>query len=220
MLSLFFPMRGMGGGQPSGGATPWYLAGGAPAPVAVYQPLGAVSLAASYVNLVNPGVNNAVPVVPAPTLAASGWVMNGASTYLMTGLFLGANWTVIVAYSGMTPASGSFLYGAFEGTNKVGVAPVQGSNIRWDVGTEDTSLLAANNTGVLGIAGNKAYRDGVAEAVSFTNSNAFTTRDLWLGALNNGGTDFGEINVTIRAVAIYNVTLSASQMATVMGAAP
>jgi hypothetical protein len=35
-------------------ADAWYLAGGAPMPVVAYQPIGAASLADSYVNLANP----------------------------------------------------------------------------------------------------------------------------------------------------------------------
>lgn len=66
---------------------PWYLAGGVALAnaVAVYQPIGAASLAASYVNLANPGTYDAAPGV-APTWAgASGWVFNGTSQYLRVG---------------------------------------------------------------------------------------------------------------------------------------
>lgn len=59
-----------GGAASPPAAAPWYLAGGAPTPIAVYQPKGAASLAASYVNLANPGTYDAAADVPgygAPT---------------------------------------------------------------------------------------------------------------------------------------------------------
>ena len=54
----------------------WWEAGGATGAVAVYQPIGAASLAASYVNLANPGTYDAAPGV-APTWASAGWTSNG-----------------------------------------------------------------------------------------------------------------------------------------------
>lgn len=61
----------------------WQVAGQTCA--AAYQPIGAASLAASYVNLANPGTYNAAPGV-APTLAAGGWSFDGLTQYLTTGI--------------------------------------------------------------------------------------------------------------------------------------
>jgi len=63
---------------------PWWLVAGISASqvVAAYQPKGAVDLAASYVNLANPGTYDA-QVGVAPTLESSGWVFNGTTQYLL-----------------------------------------------------------------------------------------------------------------------------------------
>jgi hypothetical protein len=64
------------------GAEVWYLAGGAPMPIAAYQPIGAAGLAASYENLVD--TFDASPGV-APTFdAARGWIGDGTQ-YLQFG---------------------------------------------------------------------------------------------------------------------------------------
>jgi hypothetical protein len=61
----------LGGGRR---ATPWWYVAGQTC-VAAYQPIGAPSLAASYVILANPGTYDAAPGV-APTFdAATGWTV-------------------------------------------------------------------------------------------------------------------------------------------------
>ena len=68
-----------------GGVVPWYLAGGIAKAncIAAYQPKGAASLAASYVNLVTPGTYDAAPGT-APTFdSALGWTFDGTSQYLV-----------------------------------------------------------------------------------------------------------------------------------------
>jgi hypothetical protein len=63
--------------------------------VAVYQPIGADSLAKSYTNLVNPGTNDASPIV-APTWSDTvGWTFSGTE-HLTTGIVGNGNQTYIV----------------------------------------------------------------------------------------------------------------------------
>jgi hypothetical protein len=69
-------------------ATPWYLAGGIAAAncLAAFQPKGAASLAASYVNLATSGATwDCTAPVAAPTFAAAtGWTFTGTQ-YLLVG---------------------------------------------------------------------------------------------------------------------------------------
>ena len=58
-----------------------------------YQPIGAADLASSYINLVSPGVLDAVPG-SAPTLSARGWEMN--QQWIETGVAPHADMTMIV----------------------------------------------------------------------------------------------------------------------------
>lgn len=73
-------------------AAPWYRAGGAPAPIIVYQPKDAASLAASYSNLINPGTYDAAPGTAPTWDAVNGWKFLGTSSqYLTTGYTLGVS---------------------------------------------------------------------------------------------------------------------------------
>ena len=81
-------------------AVPWYLAGGAPAPIAAYQPKGAASLAASYVNLANPGTYDAAPGVAPTHASATGWTFNGNTQYLTTNVATsGSAWSIVLRYA-------------------------------------------------------------------------------------------------------------------------
>jgi hypothetical protein len=107
---------GLGGIAPGGAL--WYLAGGAPLPIAAYQPKGAVDLAASYINLANPGTYNVAPG-SAPTLGDSGWIC--VNKYLVTAANMpisGASARTLVGYMRLdeTPAA---LIGA--GVPSIGV---------------------------------------------------------------------------------------------------
>jgi hypothetical protein len=73
-------------------------------------------------------------------------------------------------------------------------------------------------TGTIGIAGNTAYRNGVAESGAIP---AWTgvADEIYLLALNYaGGPSFHYNFGKVLAVAIYNVTLSPSQMAAINSA--
>jgi hypothetical protein len=79
----------------------WWLSGGISAAncIAAYQPKGAVSYAASKVNLANPGTYNATEGTAPAFDTAVGWTFNGTTMFLETGIVpdLSAQaWSVIV----------------------------------------------------------------------------------------------------------------------------
>src|SRR3989344_7466925 len=95
----------------------WTTAGGAPTPVAAYQPISAASLTASYANLANPGTYTAAVGV-APTFASStGWTFNGSTQYLTTGVIPANGWSMIVRFSN---ATGATVNGVAAGSNGTG----------------------------------------------------------------------------------------------------
>lgn len=199
----------------------WYLNGGAPTPVAVYQPLGAASLAASYVNLVNPGTFNAAPGV-APTFAsATGWTFNGTTQYLVTGVVPGDAWSMLVQFNNV-PATNvaRTLIGVNNTSNlkRFNIQPTAGSsNVVYEhQGTLGVSprLLAGN----LGIAGQQGYRDGVADGVAIGTSIGSYVQDLYIGSRNNIGVADRLCQCDIYAIAIYNSALTAAQMLAVSAA--
>jgi hypothetical protein len=73
----------------------WFAAGGNLSHcIRAYQPKGAIDLATSYVNLVNPGVGDATKVTAAAlTVESTGW-RGGANAGLNIGTTLPTNWTV------------------------------------------------------------------------------------------------------------------------------
>lgn len=200
----------------------WYLAGGAPTPVAAYQAKGAASLAASYVNLANPGTNNAAPGVAPTWSAATGWTFNGTTQYLTTGVVPNATTTIVVRFANVSNTG--FLVNAENASSGMGVAPRRGSGtiVRYFWGTvgapsvRDTSPVLA--AGVLALAGPNCYRDGAADG-AITNTWTTIARDFYIGARNNSGTADAFAAGDILAVAIYSAILTAGQVAAVRAAA-
>lgn len=84
-----------------GAAAPFYLAGGIDKAnvLAAYQPKGAASLAASYINLANPGTGDATVTTPPTFDASRGWIFNGTSQFIKTGIVPDANTSVIIKFT-------------------------------------------------------------------------------------------------------------------------
>ena len=204
------------------GTRPWWLLGGLSNAnaIGIYKPIGAASLAASYINLANPGTNNAAPGTAPTFAAATGWAFNG-SAYLTTGIVPASGWTLIVRFSNAPTASDSMLAGSNNGgatdrrfylCNRLG-----GDNVTYGAGgfTNASPALAA---GVLAIAGQQAYRNGAADGAAIGAWGGTTTYDIWIGGLNLTGTINRVTTGKIQAVAIYNTALTAAQVAAISSA--
>lgn len=189
----------------------WYTAGGAPTPVAAYQPIGAASLAASYVNLANPGTNDAAPGT-APTWAAgTGWTFNGTSQYLNTGITPTAGYSAIVRFSGSS-ADVAMIVGA---TGYFGIWPQYSPGTGYYQVGAGFQSTTGKTSGVMCTVGNGAssqgYYNGAADGAAFTaTSPAF-------GPITIAGTN-GFWPGDVQAVAIYNTALTAGQVAAITSA--
>jgi hypothetical protein len=198
-----------------GAAAPWWYVPGQTC-VAAYKPIGAASLATSYINLANPGTYNAAPGV-APTLGAGGWTFDGVNDYLTTGIVPDNNqqWSVLVRYENAAASDNSILFGSanISGPPYFGVYPRPASfNTSYQNGYY---LLVGTSqaAGVVAVAGNKPYRDGSAQSGTISAS-AGTFNAIFLGARNTGGGTPGSyFSGTIAALAIYSGTLSAADVA-------
>lgn len=207
-------------------ALPWYRAGGAPLPVAAYQPKGASSLAASYVNLANPGTYDAAPGV-APTFdAATGWTFDGLTQYLTTNVTPSAGWTAYARFSDVTNTGYAIVsqFSSISTSTIQGLAPGRGTGpaVRYAYGNitgVSTRDVAPNLTaGVLAIAGPNCYRNGSSDGAI---SNAFTdtSAPFAIGARKIPSTAADLfLSGRIQAVAIYNSTLTAPQVAAISAA--
>jgi hypothetical protein len=203
----------------SGGGL-WYRAGGSPQPVAAYQPKGAASLATSYVNLANPGVNDAtVNSGGAPTWnALNGWGWAGGNlTALLTGVVPAAGYSMVIRFSNSV-SNRPELAGSFDGGNNRFLIHSSSAvaTIRYYYGSTFNDGSAGLAGGVVAMTPAAGYLNGVAITTIAGVFNTASTRQIWIGGAN--GVANGAITGNIQAVAIYNTTLTAPQVAAVSAA--
>lgn len=211
-------------------AVSWWLSGGVSTAnvVAVYQPIRAASLAASYVNLAKPGTYNAAPGV-APTFdAATGWTFDGLSQYLTTGLVPGSvTWSMLVRVSDVAwHPSGSTHYGAAigaysgPGDHRFTIYACDNAKVHIQFGND--GYLASGSfltSAVLGFAGQYGYVNGVAASGSITPFVQPSAKALLIGAHTDHLGDVGsKFYGKIQAAAIYSTTLTAPQVAALSAA--
>lgn len=197
----------------SGAAADWWDDNGAISGcVAAYQAKGAASLAASYVNLANPGTYDAtVPAgVSAPTWAAStGWGVDSTHR-LTTNVVAQGTWTIICRIGSYVEANGVGVFGHVSGLFAVG-AYWYGNATYGANGNEDAKSGKAPQDSVLCLAYKKVYVDGVDKGFNL-HGNA-TNKEVFIP---DGGTGFLFcMTGNWYAGAIYNVTLSQANIQTI-----
>lgn len=213
------PTTGAGPSAPAAAAASWWLAGGISAAscVAAYQAKGAASLAASYVNLISPGVGNA-SVIVAPTWAAeTGWTFDGISQALyspkaQSPMSLVVQFTACTNTGFITGVGASSDVISLQGNGGVGgVLYRNGSSV-----TAAPTMAAGNLAICLGAACH-GYRNGVLDG----SPTAATVRSRYIGIGARVGNDTptgnGFCAVTIVAWALYNIAIDA-QVAAVVAA--
>ena len=197
----------------------WWEAGGAPTPVAVYQPIGAASLAASYVNLANPGTYDAAPGVAPTWASATGWTFSAAiRTRLLTGVVPDVGtWSVFILFSDAV-AGGPALGFNVSATCRLNIYPGL-STTRYYRNGGNFSTSGVIESGVMAVAGQSAYLNGSLDG-ALSGAQSGTPIQIWIGGYNpDAATTTGAcFTGNIQAVAIYSSTLDASQVAAVSAA--
>jgi hypothetical protein len=199
---------------------PWYLAGGISAAncVAAYQPKGAASLAASYINLANPGTNNAVPGV-APSLSANGWVFTG--TQYLKALTPTNATSVIVRFVNVTAVQNAVLFGYYNSNRHFELFPNRPdfNEIGWAYGNSGgKNINGGLSQGVAALTGGDqghGYVNGVESQWSIGDWTGVADDVLYIGARNwalEGDID-RYLRGTICAYAQYNTVLTAPKVA-------
>jgi N-acetylneuraminic acid mutarotase len=196
-------------------APTWHLSGGilTSEVVAAYQPLGAPSQAASYANVNSPGTYDAFPEIEPAWSTAGGWAFNGSTHRLATSIIPPANqtWSMFIEFAGVVGTGGA-LAGATSGTKYFLLQPNR-SDGKVGYFNQDLLLVApALTSGDIAIAGNKAYRNGVAETGTM-GTGTTSLPYLYIGTLHSDTGFVIYINASIKRMAIYNVVLSAAQVA-------
>jgi hypothetical protein len=195
---------------------PWYLAGGV-LPyecVAAYQPIGAANLAASLINLANPGVYNAAAGVLPTFDPSTGWTFNG-SQYLNTGIIPSGSRSLIMKSKRLGDAGDPSQE---NGVSDGGKYICFGNYSPWAIdyclngsGVDVHMTPILTNTKVLAIAGTKAYRNKAIFPGSLPDSGTFSI-PFFIGARNEGGSPaYGSYDIVV-AFAYYNTAITESQV--------
>lgn len=198
-------------GVSAGAGGDWWDVAGATC-VAAYAAKGAADLAASYINLANPGTYNAAPGVAPTWDATNGWTFNGSTQYLTAGVVpvTDQTWSALVRFSDRSNNNSTPFYVSSGSGKNFYVGYFSG----YYVGNGgEKSLGSPPNDGVFGFAGATAYVNGIASIGAIPASSGVTTYPLYIGAGNNNGSLLFAFAGKIQALAIYSTTLSAGDVA-------
>jgi hypothetical protein len=213
-------------------AVPWYLAGGAPAPYAVWQPINATNLAASYLRLAGSGgyanIDPAVVGGVAPTFStATGWGWNGVNQYLNTGIIAVTDqtWSALVRFSDAAAKDFAVPFGSQDQAHGNVVFDVIPNSTTYGRAYENPGWLpigggTGQTSGVMAIAGATAYLNGSAEADSIPSGAGTNAVPIIIGARNVTGAGNLFFNGKIQAIVIWDTSTNhAAWMPAVMAAA-
>lgn len=201
----------------------WYLAGGVAAVncKGAYQPIGAASLAASKVNRINPGTNDAGGGTDPTHDPALGWIFNGSSQYLKTGIVPenDQTWSMIIKYSEYTTGDDQ-IAGLYEDANKqFGLLAANSGSYERIIGRNGNNSgykKQQADAGVIAVCGTKMYWNGNEIAAPYVNypltaGSGAISYDIWIGCTHyTTAVDFFDGN--IQALAIYDKVLSADEV--------
>lgn len=182
------------------------------------QPKGAVSFAASLLDISGTGNNAGDPggVATPPWDAVNGWKFDGIADYLTT-TFVPQNdqsQTVIVQFTNVTNLG--YLCGvSVGGGRRLTIRPDSGggTGVRYENGGA-VLVVPALLAGNLALAGDRGYRNGVAEGAAMAAWGAPIVLTLTIGA--RSGAIWGAVYV--QAFAIYDCTLTAPQLLSIANA--
>lgn len=209
-------------GIPSGRSAviPWLSGGIAPSNcVAAYHAVGATGLLDSYINRAHPGTNNIpTPSTNKPEFYTSlGWKSIGSlSSRLITDIIhntVTQDWSVSICFQGAQVSRYIFGLQSSVSNNTFNIVPSLSSKVSYSSGYSKVVAVSPGITsGVLGIAGTKAYRNGAEDGTMATGGHANSNEPLWILTANiNGGIQsYGDVIVS--SVYLYNTVLSPAQM--------
>lgn len=191
-----------------GGATPWYLAGGAPTPIAVWWAKGAASVAASQVNLVNPGTYDLTSGL-APVLEASGWV--GANRAWATGIVPALTYTIAVRVSGQNDAIRTMAGCTSSASQNFYIRNSGSGNVNWQCGNNNVYVACFAAAAVIVMAGKTTFYNGTQQT-TIAAGGTDPTHEIYLMALNSGGSTSSTMTQGhMQGAAVWNSTLTPAQ---------
>lgn len=197
----------------------WDLDGTLTSCVAAYQAKGAVSQAASYVNLANAGTYD-LTAGGSPTWDSGGWKF-GAGNYLNTGIIPSdITWSYIAKFSNKpTPSSeGGTLFGAGSSSTNFMKIMIGYTDKRGFHGDASKSKNVSTPTycpayGIMCLADRKIYLN--ANSATIADGGGIASTPVWIGAKSGayGSAENLNANIYIECAAIYNTALTSTQIA-------
>jgi hypothetical protein len=206
-IDLMYPVVGRRKDNPQ-----WYRKGNISAGqvVAAYQAKGAASLNASYTNLAHPGTNDLSPITAPNWSTGSGWIFDAGNQYLTTGLLPAAGYSAILRIT--SASSGTPLANHNGVSTGLFFYPTSGGNRVYANGDSSRLISGVVGSGTMAVAGLNCYLNGGGDG-TIGGANVAAAYALYVGATNNAGTAANFFWGTLVAVAVYNIVLSASQVA-------
>lgn len=207
-------------------ASSWWLAGGIAAAncVAAYQPKGAADLAASYINLANPGTYNLSGSDDPVFDASYGWrfvsdngLALGDALVTSTAVPVTGTWSIFVRFTEAADAGRGecHLLSAHYNNQGYRLSSITGMwnrGVKYGANNYTTVGRLITNPHVYGFAGRQAYLDGAADGSEMAESTQTANRVMVIGATNYDGLVIFKSNVKIQAIAVYNTTLTSTQV--------
>jgi hypothetical protein len=200
----------------------WYLTTGVVAAdvICAYKPKGAVSLAASYSNLANPGTQDAIATVPPTWNSTDGWIFNGTDQYLDTGAYPTSDWSVLIKFSDFS-LLGRYLLGV-EDYDINGMFSFGDNSSLHDVyyiGVDTIVTVHASIVGgVRGISQYQPYLNGLVDGSPATttvwgavNASLIIGAYQWIMSPDPAAIESFSA-VKVQALSLYNKPLNATQM--------
>lgn len=191
----------------------WYNLAGV---VAAYQPVRAPGPLMARYNQARGGENKYRAEEPTglPTWSAAiGWKFNNTAPikHYTTSLIVSSGWSMFVRFSGESAADVGVLAGSFDGAAlrfyvAGAYSGISGKNLYANGGIKFDG--SSSLSGVIGIAGQQGYLNGVADGTALNAWNGTNTRTFYIGCLNQSGTATDATNGYIQSLAVYARVLS------------
>lgn len=212
--------------QAVAGTSSWWLAGGIAAAncVAAYQAKGAASYAASKSNLT---LNTDYDLTEVGGGAVDWATSTGWGGFASLSRCLNSGYTpaldltqsVFVRFSDYSTSNYEVLFGYYKSLGLKGAmlfGPYSDNTMGTFYGADTAIQIAYNaprmSAGIYGFAGRTPYRDGNADSNTVGTSGALGALTAYIGARNYNDTLNRPFSGNIQAVAIYNTTLTSTQV--------
>lgn len=190
----------------------WWTAGGATNCIGAWQAVNAASFAASKTDLSGTG-SNITNGTAFPTWSAAGLAFNGSTQYLVTTINGSATLSAIIAYTGVSTSVQQGLIGSTDNAvGGFGMYCYVGAKRYYNHGSAVLNVGASASSGVQAVTPVAGYYNSVSAGSLTANWAGVTPKPIWIGAINVIGSPGSVLSGIIKAVAIYNSTLTLAQV--------